>query len=313
MNNLGAKKVPFLFIISFDKNEGLVEPLSEINDEEIMYNFNGHINYINEPVDIKPNIKFLPEEFHIYKNKFNKVQRYLHRGDSFLVNLTVKTRINMKHSLNEIFHMSHARYKLWFKNRFVLFSPETFCKIQNGIITTYPMKGTIDASEYLAEKKILEDKKETAEHATVVDLLRNDLSMVAGNVRVRKFRYTEKIHTNTRDLIQVSSEICGNLPENYHHNIGDIIFSMLPAGSISGAPKKKTLEIIREVEGYDRGFYTGVFGYFDGNTLDSGVMIRFIEKSGDLYFYKSGGGITYLSKPEEEYNELVNKIYVPVG
>ena len=88
--------------------------------------------------------------------------------------------------------------------------------------------------------------------------------------------------------------------------------TLLPAGSILGAPKPKTLEIILEAENYDRGFYTGVCGWFDGVNLDSCVMIRFIEKeSGKLYF-KSGGGITHLSNFADEYQEMKNKIYVPI-
>ena len=73
-----------------------------------------------------------------------------------------------------------------------------------------------------------------------------------------------------------------------------------------------TSEIPREIESYNRGFYTGVFGYFDGENIDSGVMIRFIEKEGEKYFYKSGGGITFMSDAEKEYKELIDKIYVPI-
>mgnify|MGYP000682968536 FL=1 len=81
---------------------------------------------------------------------------------------------------------------------------------------------------------------------------------------------------------------------------GEILFSLLPAGSITGAPKKKTLEIIAEAETYERGFYTGVMGYFDGSSLDSAVMIRFVEQEGDRMYFKSGGGITCRSEVESE-------------
>ena len=90
-----------------------------------------------------------------------------------------------------------------------------------------------------------------------------------------------------------------------------MLLAMLPAGSVSGAPKRKTLEIIREAEGYHRGFYTGVMGLFDGKNIDSGVMIRFVEQTPQGLVYKSGGGITSQSNCEEEYNELIDKIYVP--
>ena len=86
---------------------------------------------------------------------------------------------------------------------------------------------------------------------------------------------------------------------------------MLPAGSISGAPKNKTLEIINNVENHKRGYYTGIFGFFDGESFDSAVTIRYIEKFKKKYYYKSGGGITYNSRLDDEYKELINKIYVP--
>ena len=154
-------------------------------------------------------------------------------------------------------------------------------------------------------------KKEIAEHATIVDLIRNDLSVIAKNVRVNKFRYLERIHTNREPLLQVSSEIMGDLPEDQQYHLGDIIFALLPAGSICGAPKRKTLEIIEEVETHQRGFYTGICGYFDGRNLDSGVMIRFIQEHENKLFFKSGGGITSMSNLESEYQEYIEKIYVP--
>ncbi|MGB0839612.1 MAG: chorismate-binding protein, partial [Chitinophagales bacterium] len=99
---------------------------------------------------------------------------------------------------------------------------------------------------------------------------------------------------------------------NYGDTIGELIMRLLPAGSISGAPKPKTVEIIKTAEGYKRGYYTGIFGYYDNGRLESGVMIRFIEAiNGQLYF-KSGGGITYDSDPKKEYQELIDKVYVPI-
>jgi len=87
---------------------------------------------------------------------------------------------------------------------------------------------------------------------------------------------------------------------------------MLPAGSITGAPKKKTVEIIQKAEGYDRGYYTGIFGHFDGRDLDSAVAIRFIEKQGEELIFKSGGGITFQSDWKKEYDEMQKKVYVPI-
>jgi para-aminobenzoate synthetase component 1 len=136
--------------------------------------------------------------------------------------------------------------------------------------------------------------------------------MVAKNVKVEKFRYIEHLITSDKHLLQLSSKISGELPSDYTKHIGDIIFRLLPAGSISGAPKKKTIEIIHEVEPYNRGYYTGIMGYFDGKNLDSGVMIRFIEKTPQGLIYKSGGGITTMSDVNKEYQELIDKVYVPI-
>ena len=197
-----------------------------------------------------------------------------------------------------------------YKDQFVLFSPECFVRISQGTISSFPMKGTIDASIEDASRLLLSDEKEKAEHATIVDLIRNDLSMVADHVSVERYRYLEEIVTHEKTLLQVSSCIKGELPTDYLSNLGTIVTSLLPAGSISGAPKASTTKIIRETEDYKRGYYTGVFGIFDGKELDSAVMIRFIENINGRLIYKSGGGITMNSDAEKEYGELIDKVYV---
>ena len=211
-------------------------------------------------------------------------------------------------------------------NPFVCFSPETFVRIKGGRIYSYPMKGTLDASLPDAEKQLMEDEKEAAEHATIVDLIRNDLSRVAEDVRVDKYRYIDVLHTNKGDILQTSSEISGRLPEDYRHHLGEIVAAQLPAGSITGAPKAKTMQIIHEAEDYDRSFYTGIMGIYDQGELNSAVMIRFIEEevfpskteeeknseaSRKLYF-KAGGGITSKSDCRKEYEEVIQKIYLPI-
>ena len=209
---------------------------------------------------------------------------------------------------------------------FVCFSPETFVRIKGGRIYSYPMKGTLDASLPNAEKLLMEDRKEAAEHATIVDLIRNDLSRVAEDVRVDKYRYIDVLHTNKGNILQTSSEISGRLPEDYPHHLGEILDAQFPAGSITGAPKDKTMQIIQEAEGYNRGFYTGIMGIYDQGELNSAVMIRFIEEEvfpsktenrmnyeaiRKLYF-KAGGGITSKSDCRKEYEEVIQKIYLPI-
>jgi len=135
---------------------------------------------------------------------------------------------------------------------------------------------------------------------------------VATEVTVTRYRYLEKLITHRSTLLQMSSEIRGRLPEDYRSRLGELFFCMLPAGSITGAPKKKTVEIIREAETYQRGFYTGVMGYFDGDNLDSAVLIRFLEQTEQGMVYKSGGGITFKSDARSEYEEMKQKVYVPI-
>jgi len=173
------------------------------------------------------------------------------------------------------------------------------------------MKGTIDASTQNAESKILESEKELAEHVMVTDLLRNDLGIVADSIKVEKFRYIEKIYAGDKELLQVSSEISGKLQENWNEYLGEIFDKLLPAGSICGTPKRKTVEILDSIEEYERGFFTGIFGIYKDGTLESGVAIRYIEKQGNSLIFKSGGGITESSNVNQEYQEMKDKVYVP--
>jgi len=248
----------------------------------------------------------------VYREQFESVVSEIKRGNSFLVNLTCQTPVSSELSLKDLYQVAKSRYKLRVGDAFACFSPETFVRIHDGIITSCPMKGTIDASLPGARQRLLDDVKEKAEHSTIVDLIRNDLSLVARDVHVERFRYVDELKTDRGNLLQVSSSITGTLPENYADRIGDILLALLPAGSVTGAPKKKTVQIIRDVERYDRGYYTGVFGIFDGQNLDSAVLIRFFEQTAHGLVYKSGGGITALSQMEQEYEEMVNKIYVPI-
>mgnify|MGYP000058255639 CR=1 FL=1 len=242
----------------------------------------------------------------------DRYYRYYGVITSFLTNLTCRTPIETNLSLKDIFFRSKAMYKLWVRDQFTVFSPEIFVRIQQGKISSYPMKGTLDASLPSAVRQLMDDPKEAAEHATIVDLIRNDLSIVADRVSVSRYRYIDKLQTNRGTILQTSSEIQGTLPDNYRENLGHILFKLLPAGSITGAPKKKTMQIISEAETYERGFYTGVMGYFDGSSLDSAVMIRFVEQEGDRMYFKSGGGITCRSEVESEYHEMKQKVYVPI-
>ncbi|MDP1816463.1 MAG: aminodeoxychorismate synthase component I [Leadbetterella sp.] len=323
MNKLGQLNCPFLFIIGFDKTENLVIPLNEISPEEIKYAFKDEFsvyqNFADKDLINKLEISSELISFEVYEKAFNFVKYNLELGNSFLTNLTVSNPIKVNIPFEKIINFTKAKYKLWLKDEFVCFSPESFVSVnKNGKISSFPMKGTIDANVKDAENDILNDPKEIYEHTTIVDLIRNDLSKICEKVWVERFRYIDKVRRNSgQELVQVSSEVCGQLPKGWKNNIGDWFFKLLPAGSISGAPKEKTLEIIREAENdlhqnSQRNYYTGVFGLFDGEILTSAVMIRFIEKNENGLVFKSGGGITSRSDARKEYEELNQKIYVPV-
>lgn len=312
MNSLGSQKTPFLFVLDFEMEQCIVLPLSELDDNEIRFEISGKGNFPKNFSNQDFNFDFEPIAFEAYEIKFNKLAAHIHRGDTYLANLTIKTPVTFNASLKEMAVHSNAPFKLWIKDKIAVFSPEGFVKIENGKISSYPMKGTMDAAIENAEEILLSNEKELAEHYTIVDLIRNDLSIVARNVRVERFRYMEKLRTHRGELLQTSSEISGDLPVNYNERIGAILAELLPAGSISGAPKKKTVEILKEIEAEPRGYYTGIFGIFDGENLESAVMIRFIEQEGEKLYFRSGGGITSMSRAKEEYNEALQKIYVPV-
>ena len=315
INRLAALHIPFKFIIDYKAEEGYLIKHDELDANVIQFQFEAQ-NPEHGTRNAKHEIlqwEIKPVSLKEYQSKFDYVVEQIHKGNSFLTNLTQPTELKTNLSLLDLFQIGNAKYKLWLNGQFVVFSPETFVRIKGRTISSFPMKGTIDATIPNAEEILLNDPKEKAEHATIVDLIRNDLSLVAEQVEVKRYRYVEKLTTNQHDLLQVSSEISGLLPEDYLKRLGNILIALLPAGSISGAPKVKTLDIIQQAEDYERGFYSGICGYFDGENLDSAVMIRFIEQNGDKLIFKSGGGITAQSDLTKEYKELIQKVYVPIS
>lgn len=318
MNTLARTRTPFLFMVDFEMQQPEIFPLASLSPNEVLYDVNGLTNanpakFTKSADRSGLHLQKFPISRDGYNDKFRQVYDHLHYGDSYLTNLTIKTEVSVPASLFELFYVASARYKLWYRDRFLVFSPEIFVQVRDGVIRSFPMKGTIDARLENAEQLIINDQKELAEHVTIVDLIRNDLSTVADDVEVERFRYLEKITAHDRELYQVSSSIRGTVVAAYADRMGDLMVALLPAGSVSGAPKKKTAEIIATSEGEPRGYYSGVFGIFDGRTLDSGVMIRFIEHTHGHYYYRSGGGITTRSDMSKEYQEAIDKIYVPVS
>lgn len=313
MNRCGARRRPFLFAVNFEMTEGLFAE-NPLACSSVGFSVNGVGN--REGMAGKSGsgaalLEARPMEFAEYARRFGTVRRGLLRGDSFLANLTVRTPVVSGLSLEEIFMRAEAPYLLYVPGRFVCFSPERFVRIAGGRIATNPMKGTINASVPDARQTILNDPKETA------------------RTQYRRGFAAERPEHPCRP------GTCGAVPLHRpychtprRHPAGEFRDSRPPAGRVRGAdgrhpfryasrrfgiggPKSSTLRIIREAEGEPRGYYTGVFGYFDGQTLDSAVLIRFIEEEQGRMYFRSGGGITAYSDCRSEYEEVIEKVYLP--
>ena len=314
MDSLSLQGKPFFFAIDFLAENIEVFTEEELDKSDILVHFpefiskkyNKHQNTYPEQLKINPSCK---EKYH---NGFNKIKESIDKGNLQLVNYTCKTSIETTLDLHEIYNTSSAKYKIFFQNQWACFSPETFIKIIDNKIYTFPMKGTIDASIPNAKNVLLSDNKEDAEQQAVVNLLKEDLQKISDNVQLSSFKKVDFIKTNHKNLYTTSSEISGIIKPEFEQKIGSLIQKLLPAGSILGAPRDEALRLILQTENYTRGFYTGVAGWFDGKNLDSCVLIRFIEQENGKLYFKSGGGITKMSEAEKEYQEVINKIYVPV-
>lgn len=316
INRLAAANRDFLFVIDYRGENCIVEDFANIRPSVVKFAFRG----VGNAVGKRCFARVVNPEWHValpkyadYERSFNIVKNNIRKGNSYLVNLTAQVGVETNLLPEEIFECADAPYKLWVKDRFVCFSPETFIRINaQGTISSFPMKGTISAEVANAEATLIADEKESAEHATIVDLIRNDLSIVAHGVHVARYRYVDVLETNRGRILQTSSEIRGSLDADFRSHIGDILFAQLPAGSITGAPKPETMRIIGDAENYERGFYTGVMGCWTNGTLDSAVMIRYVENQNGKLFFKAGGGITAKSDCKKEYQELIQKVYVPI-
>ena len=320
MDELTLSKIPYLFLLDFESQSPLIIPLSELMSSEalVRFHFPTESNdsfFSNLSSHTKKENCIEPHylSFTAYSDKLTLTKELFVKYGVDVINLTQPTAIKVTNSLEEIYQQASSKYKVFLKDRFISFSPETFVQInEDGIISCFPMKGTIDASIPNARDLVLNNKKEEEEHRATVNSIISELELVSNDVRVSRYRYIDKLSTSNKSLFQVSSEIQGELKNEFKRSFGQLFTKLLPAGSIVGAPKQKALDIISQVEGYTRGYYTGVCGVYNGKTLDSCVLIRFIEQTPNGFVYKSGGGVTLSSDALTEYNEIKDKIYVPL-
>lgn len=248
----------------------------------------------------------------------NKAKEYIKEGDIFQVNLSQrftgkigeKDSLELYRILREINPSPFASYVALDDFKVISQSPERLVRLKDGISDTRPIagtrrleKGNEEKNQKLAEE-MLNDPKECAEHVMLVDLERNDIGKLAkfGTVKVDEFMVVER-YSHVMHLV---SNVLGELKENYDSI--DLLESMFPGGTITGAPKIRSMEIIEELEPTRRGFYTGSLGYIDySGNMDFNIIIRsFIEKENKVHF-QVGAGIVYDSIPEREYKETINK------
>ncbi|MCH7722180.1 MAG: aminodeoxychorismate synthase component I [Bacteroidetes bacterium] len=250
-------------------------------------------------------------------NDIQKIKNYISEGDTYQVNYTVKGKFNFSGSYtslfkNLIFNQS-AEYSSFINNNeniIISLSPELFFRIKRNKITAKPMKGTLSRSKDLKsdaikEYELLHSEKDRAENLMIVDLLRNDLGRICqyGSVRVNELFRIEKYES----LFQMISKVEGKLKKDV--SLSAIIKNIFPCGSITGAPKIRTMEIIKEIEDEQRGIYTGVVGMMSKKSSVFNVAIRtvVIDKKSGKGEVGLGSGIVWDSEPAKEYNETLLK------
>jgi len=294
------------YFISFDKKR----------DAELIYDqcLNHEKEIIDEFVITEPIVNI--ESFEDYKRKFNKIQQYIIDGDVYQVNLA--TKFSTKYSgdpwvfykkFREINKSPYMAYLKFEDYAIISGSPEQFISVNGSTITSRPIKGTMprgddpktDCDNY---EKLSSSEKDKAENLMIVDLIRNDLgkNCDTGSVNVKKL-FTIESYPNVHHLV---SSIEGQLKKEI--SPWTAFCDSFPGGSITGAPKKRSIEIISELESFSREVYCGSIFYLSFNkTLNSNIAIRSLIAYDEKLEYFSGGGITKSSAVKSEYNEIFNK------
>lgn len=271
--------------------------------------------YDNEPLKLKSDYRYLFNKDE-YCEMVEKGKYHIHEGDIFQIVLSNRIDADVEGSLLDTYRVlrttNPSPYMFYFSSDDVEIagaSPETLVKLENSELHTFPLAGTRkrganDEEDKALETELLADEKERAEHNMLVDLGRNDIGKISkiGTVEVEKYmevlRYSHVMH--------IGSTVKGIIRDD--KDALDAVDSILPAGTLSGAPKLRACELICELENNKRGIYGGAIGYIDftGN-LDTCIAIRLAFKKNGKVFIRSGAGIVADSVPENEYQECINK------
>lgn len=251
-----------------------------------------------------------------YCEMVEKAKEYIREGDIFQVVLSNPMRAEAEGSLFDTYRVLRTEnpspYMFYFSSDDIELSgasPETLAKLENGKISTFPLAGTRprgkdDEEDKALEAELLKDEKELAEHNMLVDLGRNDIGKVSeiGSVKVEEYLSIERFS----HVMHIGSTVTGKIRAD--KDAVDAVDAILPAGTLSGAPKFRACQIIEELENDKRGVYGGAIGYLDftGN-MDTCIAIRLVYKKNDRICIRSGAGVVADSVPENEFRECINK------
>lgn len=316
-------------VIAFDNIHQKIILITNISTENIEESYLRGTAELDEMVRLiregtpalieKPRLKsefrhlFSKEE---YCGMVEKAKKYIREGDIFQVVLSNRLDADFEGSLLDTYRILRATnpspYMFYFSSddmEVAGASPETLVKLEQGVLHTFPLAGTRprgrdDAEDKRLEEELLKDEKELSEHNMLVDLGRNDLGKISefGSVEVEKYMSIERYS----HVMHIGSTVRGRIREGF--SALNAVDAVLPAGTLSGAPKIRACEIINELENNKRGIYGGAVGYIDfrGN-LDTAIAIRLCFKKNGRVFVRSGAGIVADSVPENEFKECINK------
>lgn len=316
-------------VIAFDNRENKIILICNMQTDNFKANYNSAGKELEIMADVifngaeaeieKPVLKseftalFSGEE---YSNMVEKAKHYIREGHIFQVVLSNRLQAEMEGSLFGTYEvlrkLNPSPYMFYFSSDDIEIagaSPETLVKLTNGTLYTYPLagsrpRGKTPQEDKAFEEELLKDPKELSEHNMLVDLGRNDLGKISkfGSVRVEEYHNILKFS----HIMHIGSTVKGEIRED--KSAIDAIDAVLPAGTLSGAPKIRAMEIINELENNKRGIYGGAIGYIDftGN-LDVCIAIRIAYKKKGRVYVRSGAGIVVDSDPVKEHTECINK------
>ncbi len=316
-------------VIAFDNFKQKIILMVNIYLEDAEIQYNKAVMKLKQLADLlkngkkqkEENSRLLGEVLPLFdKDKYcemvEKAKHYIKEGDIFQIVLSNRLSAPFEGSLLNTYRMlrtiNPSPYMFYFSGTDVEVagaSPETLVKLENGILHTFPLAGTrprgkTDKEDKKLEAELLKDEKELSEHNMLVDLGRNDLGKISkfGSVQVEKLHSIEKYS----HVMHIGSTVRGEIREEY--DAINAIEAVLPAGTLSGAPKIRACQLIAELEDNKRGIYGGAIGYIDfSGNMDTCIAIRIAYKKNGRVFVRSGAGIVADSDPEKEYKECINK------